>query len=307
MAFSKKATSASICSWRRLRIKSRMYSLMESNARASKSARANSANSGFNEMFMVTAFTSPKLIVLAGYVKACQSSTGSRLLPRALAGGFRGMDFGFCFGQIMLESRAGHQLTKRRLAQHPSRLHIGREMLADQHAIPANFPADFQNGVLLLRKHLRDHQGIDRAPGGMSARIAETGLGFAQSQLWIQDIGTWPFPMVFGDVDDVANLRLHLVEQFLDLRKFAGLEVRPDGARKQEQRKSRVLVRPRFLGGCSMFEYHARRRQIRSLLGGAGNRGRRQQRHPIRMAGSQVMFLGAKRCRALESEEQDEE
>ncbi len=32
------------------------YSLIESNARASESARANSASSGFKEMLMVTAF-----------------------------------------------------------------------------------------------------------------------------------------------------------------------------------------------------------------------------------------------------------
>src|SRR5262245_60526020 len=37
-------------------MRSRMYSLIESKARASESARANSANSGFNEILIVTAF-----------------------------------------------------------------------------------------------------------------------------------------------------------------------------------------------------------------------------------------------------------
>src|ERR1700744_209640 len=67
-----------MASWRRLRIKSRIYSLIEPKARAAESAFTNSASSGFSEMLMVTAFMQEKLCFLAVSVKPWPSLPNSQ-------------------------------------------------------------------------------------------------------------------------------------------------------------------------------------------------------------------------------------
>src|ERR1017187_6291904 len=146
----------------------------------------------------------------------------------------RGLYFGFRFGEVVLEGGTGKQLADNGLPQHSPGINVSGEMLANEHAVPANVAANLQNGGLLFREELGQQQGLNRPAGRMPARIAVTRLRLSQGEVLVQLVWAEALPVVLRDVDGHANVLFHLLEQGFGLGKPARLEERSDGGREQE-------------------------------------------------------------------------